>query len=217
MDSLQGSAAPGQFAAAVNEDALGEAMRRAHHLARSLRPTEKLGYRLGASTAVTLIRDFELIFPEGPPQPGKPLGEFSYRGYLPGAALALATSVAECFADVLLPVANQKDARDHFLDHVHRIIEDVGFTNRNAATSLVECLNEFHPAETLLDDPTGGFDTGAGIIHQEPVVVEVRRGPRWWYLAAAVLTTIMFGVPQKKWTRLACFQCDTQGAFVGDR
>ncbi len=189
-DTLRRAAAPGQFDAEVNHEHLGEAMVRAYHAAKAVSKVtqvgEKFGYRLGACAAVTLIRDAESIFPDRIPDPGEPLGDFAYRGYLAGAAFCLAISVTECFAEVILPVWCQTEVRNHFLDHVNEIIEDPQYTQRSAVTALVECLGEFQEA---------GHQLAPG--PPVPPGPEPTRLPRWWHIGAAVVATIVvFGLIQ---------------------
>ncbi|HUO37863.1 MAG TPA: hypothetical protein VMU34_08490 [Mycobacterium sp.] len=183
--TLRRAAAPGQFDAEVSDEDLREAMVRAYHAAKAVSKVtgvgEKFGYRLGASAAVTLIRDAGSIFPVRIPDPGEPLGDFAYRGYLAGAAFTLAISVTECFAEVILPVWSQTEARDNFLDHVNEIIEDPQYTQRNAVTALVECLREFQEAG---DQLAPGPPPPPGP-HAPPA-----RSREWWHLGAAVAATI---------------------------
>ncbi len=157
-------------------------MVRSYHAAKAVtRVGETFGYRLGACASVALIRDAPAIFPRRVPEPGAPLGDFAYRGYLAGAAFVLAISVTECFAEVTLPVWHQTEARDNFLDHVNQIIDDPEYTQRNAVLALVDCLHEFREAG---DQLTAGPPVTA---RSAP---ETTRPRRWWQLGAAAAAVI---------------------------
>ena len=149
-------------------------MVRSYHAAKAVtRVGETFGYRLGACASVALIRDAPAIFPRRVPEPGAPLGDFAYRGYLAGAAFVLAISVTECFAEVTLPVWHQTEARDNFLDHVNQIIDDPEYTQRNAVLALVDCLHEFREAGDQLAD--AGIPADFMRVRGFPFVADVRR------------------------------------------
>ena len=156
-NALRGAAAPGQFDAEVDSQALAEAMAGAYLQAKARTGVgERFGYQLGASAALMLIGDARSIFPGRMPEPGPPLSTVAYRGYPAGAAFSVAMAVTEAFADVILPVWSQPESRDHFLDLISEIIADPQYPPRSAVTSLVNCLREFREAdEELAPGPPG--------------------------------------------------------------
>jgi len=153
-NALRGAAAPGQYDAMVNGQALAEAMDAAYLQAKArTHPVDKFGYQLGGCAAVMLIQDAGAVFPGRMPDPGPPLGTVAYRGYLAGAAFSLAMAVTEAFQDVILPVWSQPDVRDHFLDLVDEIVADPDYPPRAAITSVVNCLRQFREADEQLAAP----------------------------------------------------------------